>query len=462
MNERFVCVKVDREERPDVDGLYMEAVLALNGHGGWPMTVFLTPDGRPFWGGTYFPRSRGTASELPRRPRGRVRGLPRAARRPRPPGRALTEAIRDASRIAPSDEPLTSHLLTGAVATARRAFDSERGGFGGAPKFRPHSTLELLLRLHDSRGTRRSWHGDAHARRMAAGGMYDLVGGGFHRYSVDADWLVPHFEKMLYDNALLVTAYLHGWVVTGASAPPHGRGDARLHGARAAAPGAASHRPRTPTPTASRAHLHLDGRGARGRPRRAARGVAPPFRARALVLRGEIPEDARRGSSPRVRSGRSPPATTRRSPPGTASPSPRSPRPGGGSSARTSSTSPRARGVPARPALRRRASCSGAGARRREIDGYLEDYACVANGLLELYLATGDARWLEEARRVALLAVELFEDPQDGGFFGSRRRRRLVARRKELDDNPTPSGNAMLAFVLLRLSRLYGDDELER
>src|SRR5215212_201209 len=216
MNERFVNVKVDREERPDVDALYMEAVVALTGHGGWPMTVFLKPDGSPFFGGTYFPPEPRhglpsfrdvleAISSLYRDRRGAVDGS----------ASQLKDALEQASRLTPSAEPLTEDLLRDASRALRRQVDPEWGGFGGAPKFPPASTLEFLLRMH--------LRGDEHALpivtktldAMAAGGMYDLVGGGFHRYSVDERWLVPHFEKMLYDNALLVPAYLHGWLVTG-------------------------------------------------------------------------------------------------------------------------------------------------------------------------------------------------------------------------------------------------------
>src|SRR5215218_9566983 len=216
MNERFVSVKVDREERPDVDGLYMEAVLALAGHGGWPMTVFLTPDGRPFWGGTYFPPEprhglpsfRQVLTALADAYRDRRSDLDLQAT-------TLTEAIQEAARLVPSGEPLTTGLLTGAVATLRRAFDSEHGGFGGAPKFPPAPTLEFLLRRAHEGDDGALEMGRTTLDRMAAGGMYDLVGGGFHRYSVDAVWLVPHFEKMLYDNAQLASVYLAGFQAYG-------------------------------------------------------------------------------------------------------------------------------------------------------------------------------------------------------------------------------------------------------
>src|SRR6476646_8389177 len=202
MNERFVCVKVDREERPDLDSVYMDAVVALSGSGGWSMTVFLTPEGDPFFGGTYFPPE-------PRH------GLPaftqvllavaEAWEKQREEVRAssatLAEHIRSGSLLQPSTDPLTVELLDTAQENLRAVFDPTWGGFGRAPKFPPAPVLEFLLRRGEAEMTRRTL--DA----MAAGGMHDLVGGGFHRYSVDARWLVPHFEKMLYDNALLASVY---------------------------------------------------------------------------------------------------------------------------------------------------------------------------------------------------------------------------------------------------------------
>ncbi|MGH3032808.1 MAG: thioredoxin domain-containing protein, partial [Gaiellaceae bacterium] len=213
MNEHFVSVKVDREERPDVDGLYMDAVVSMTGQGGWPLTVFLTPEGKPFFGGTYFPPEprfnmpgfTHVLEAVAEAYRGRRGDVERQAD-------VLVDAIKEASERPPSSEPLTGELLTRAVSGLRGRFDPEHGGFGGAPKFPPASTLEFLLRME--RDDALDMVGLTFAR-MAAGGMYDLVGGGFHRYSVDAEWVVPHFEKMLYDNALLASAYLHGWLVAG-------------------------------------------------------------------------------------------------------------------------------------------------------------------------------------------------------------------------------------------------------
>jgi uncharacterized protein YyaL (SSP411 family) len=217
MNERFVNVKVDREERPDLDSVYMDAVVALTGHGGWPMTVFLLPDGQPFLGGTYFPPEPRHGMPSFRQVLTAVSDAYRERRDDvARQGQSVVEALQQSTAVASSSEPLTESLLADAVRGLGRQFDREWGGFGGAPKFPPASTLEFLLRFHLRTGDE-----DALAMatttfdHMAAGGMYDLLGGGFHRYSVDERWVVPHFEKMLYDNALLAAAYLHAWLVTG-------------------------------------------------------------------------------------------------------------------------------------------------------------------------------------------------------------------------------------------------------
>ncbi|HEX6348276.1 MAG TPA: thioredoxin domain-containing protein [Candidatus Dormibacteraeota bacterium] len=216
MNDDFVSIKVDREERPDIDAVYMDAVQAMTGQGGWPMTVFLTPEREPFYAGTYFPPV--DRHGLPGFPR-LLAAIAEAWRTRRSDlldtGHRVTAAIARATSAAASREPLTESLLTKAVAAYARAFDAEWGGFSPAPKFPQPMGLELLLRCH-LRG-----HADALQMavttldRMAAGGIYDQLGGGFHRYSTDRRWLVPHFEKMLYDNAQLARAYLHAWQVTG-------------------------------------------------------------------------------------------------------------------------------------------------------------------------------------------------------------------------------------------------------
>jgi len=455
MNERFVCVKVDREERPDVDGIYMDAVVAMTGHGGWPLTVFLTPEGEPFLGGTYFPPEPRhglpafrqvlvSVSDLYRERRDDV------ARR----AQVLVEALEQAAASAPSGEPLTESLLFDAVRRLEELADPEWGGFGGAPKFPPASALELLLRRGEAELAVRTL--DA----MAAGGMYDLVGGGFHRYSVDDRWLVPHFEKMLYDNALLVPAYLHGWLVTGEARyreVAEQTVEYALRDLRLPDGGFASSQDADTDGVEGLTYTWAPGEGA-------PEELLEPFEDGRFVLRGELDEETR-ARLLEIRSLR--------------------PQPGLDDKAIASWNGlmlaalaeagrrlDRADWIEEGRALagfllgplssqgslrrsRRAGRSSGA--------GFLDDYANVAHGLYELHVATGELRWLEESRRLALLAVELFGDDEHGGFFlAPARGEQLVARRKELIDHPVPSGNSMLAYVLLRLGRIYGDDELER
>ncbi|HEU5278365.1 MAG TPA: thioredoxin domain-containing protein [Gaiellaceae bacterium] len=454
MNEHFVSVKVDREERPDVDTVYMDAVVSLTGHGGWPMTVFLTPAGEPFFGGTYFPPE-------PRH------GLPSFKQLLQAVAQAWRERRgdiqRDAGAVAeqlrrtaePSHEPLTSSLLGEAVRALRRQFDPEWGGFGGAPKFPPASVLEFLLRRAELEPVTRTL--DA----MAAGGMYDLVGGGFHRYSVDRTWLVPHFEKMLYDNALLAPVYLHAWLVTGDERYreiAEETLDYMLRDLRLPEGGFASAE-------------DADTDGVEGLTYTWAEddGVPPellqPFEHGRFIVRGELDADTKARLFAERERRRKP----LRDDKAIAS--------WNGLALAALAEAGRRLGrsdyLDAARALAefllgplstpegRLARSWRAGEARHA--GVLEDYADVANGLYELHVATGELPWLLEARRLALLAVQLFADDERGGFFLTPRDgEELVARKKDFDDHPTPSGNSMLAYVLLRLARLWGDADLER
>ncbi len=207
MNESFVCVKVDREERPDVDALYMEAVQSMTGQGGWPLNVFLTPEQLPFYGGTYFPPdARHGMPAWTQVLQAIAESWEQDSVEIRAGGERLRERLSGGATLSPSDEPLRERSLDQAVAQLAESFDARNGGFGGAPKFPQAPVLEFLL-LRDN--GRRMALTTLHA--MASGGIHDQLGGGFARYSVDASWTVPHFEKMLYDNALLARAYLHGW-----------------------------------------------------------------------------------------------------------------------------------------------------------------------------------------------------------------------------------------------------------
>jgi uncharacterized protein YyaL (SSP411 family) len=454
MNENFVCIKVDREERPDVDSVYMDAVVSLTGQGGWPMTVFLTPQAEPFFGGTYFPPEprhglpsfRQLLSAVADAWRERRADVQRDAG-------TITEQLRRAAQ--PSHEPLTSSLLGDAVRGLRRVFDPVWGGFGNAPKFPPASTLEFLLRRDEPELVSKTLDS------MALGGMYDLVGGGFHRYSVDREWLIPHFEKMLYDNALLVPAYLHAWVVTENEryrAVVEQTCDYLLRELRLADGGFASAQDADTDGVEGLTYTWTEDDDV-------PRELLQPFEHGRFVLRGELDEETRA----RLLAERQQRPQPLRDDKVVASWN-------GLTVAALAEAGWRLQReelVVAASACaefllgplstdERRLSRTWRAGRARHA-GVLEDYADVAHGLYELHVATGELRWLHEARRLVLLAVELFGDEERGGFFltpvdGEQ----LVSRKKEFDDHPTPSGNSMLAYVLLRLARVWGDDELER
>jgi hypothetical protein len=216
MNEHFVSIKVDREERPDLDQVYMKAVQAMTGGGGWPMTVFLTPEGVPFYGGTYFPPApRHGLPSFTQVLQAAAEAYRKRGDKVRESGAHLVSALASAAART-SSGAVGPETLDAAVRSLAQQFDPVHGGFGTAPKFPQPVTLELLMRHALRTGDDEALHMALHSlRRMAAGGLRDHLGGGFHRYSVDARWLVPHFEKMLYDNALLARAYLHGHLLTG-------------------------------------------------------------------------------------------------------------------------------------------------------------------------------------------------------------------------------------------------------
>jgi uncharacterized protein len=367
----------------------------------------------------------------------------------------LVDALEQAASAAPSAEPLTESILFQAVRRLEELHDPEWGGFGRAPKFPPSSALELVLRRGETELSTKTL--DA----MALGGMYDLVGGGFHRYSVDERWLVPHFEKMLYDNALLIPAYLHGWLVTGREryrevveeTVEYLLRDLKLEGG-----GLASSQDADTEGVEGLTYTWAPGEGA-------PEELFEPFEDGRFVLRGSLDPETRARLLD-VRSHR--------------------PQPGLDDKAIASWNGltlaalaeagrrlDRAEWIEEARALAEfllgplsdergrlhRSLRDG----RTSGTGFLDDYANVAHGLYELHVATGELRWLEEARRLALLAVELFADEGRGGFFlAPAEGEQLVARKKDLFDHPVPSGNSMLAYVLLRLARIYGDDELEQ
>jgi uncharacterized protein YyaL (SSP411 family) len=450
MNELFVNVKVDREERPDVDAVYMDAVVALTGQGGWPLTVFLTPGGEPFFGGTYFPPE-------PRHGLPSFRQVLRAvadAYRERPEdvaaqAGALVDALRRSAETEPSREPLTEALLAEAERGLVSQLDPRWGGFGHAPKFPPASVLEFLLRRGALDPVRLTLDG------MAAGGMYDLVGGGFHRYSVDGQWLVPHFEKMLYDNALLVPPYLHAWLLTGEEryrVVAEQTLNYMVRELRLPSGGFASSQDADTDGVEGLTYTWTEEEGAPAE-------LLQPFEQGRSILRGEL-DDETRARLLETRDRRPQPALDDKV---IASWNGLALAALAEGARRLASNTLLQAAIELGELLAVEPLWRTLRAGRAKYPAYLEDYANVAHGLYELHVATGDLRWLREARRLALTAVELFGDPERGGFFLTPADgERLVARQKTFDDNPTPAGSSMLAFVLLRLARIWGDDELER
>jgi uncharacterized protein YyaL (SSP411 family) len=445
-----VSIKVDREERPDVDAVYMDAVQALTGSGGWPLTVFLTPEREPFLGGTYFPPE--PRHGLPSF-RDVLRAVAEAYRDRRgsvvSQARTLVDALARAGERAPSREPLTSAILHDAARNLHSGFDPQWGGWGGAPKFPPASTLELLLRRDERELTEKTLDG------MALGGMYDLVGGGFHRYSVDAAWLVPHFEKMLYDNALLASAYLHGWLVLG---KPRYRElveetlDYVLRELAVEGGGFASSQDADTDGVEGLTYTWTEEEGVPAE-------LLQPFEHGRSVIRGELDPELR----VRLFEARE-----------------RRPKPARDDKVITSwnglaiaALAEAGRRLDRRDYVEAAIAAAELLARdelersyrdgRASGPGFLDDYANLAHGLYELHVATGDLRWLRESLRLARRAIELFADERRGGFFLTPAEgEQLVARPKDLEDHPLPAGNSMLAYVVLRLGRIYGDDELAR
>jgi uncharacterized protein YyaL (SSP411 family) len=474
MNEHFVCIKLDREERPDLDAIYMEACQAISGQGGWPLNAFLTPDQVPFFAGTYFPpdENRGMPSWL-QVLRSIVEAWEERGDEIRATSEKVSERLSGAAWVEPSDEPLTAAMLDEAVEGLLRLEDPRNGGFGAAPKFPAASSIELLLRRGEAQPAARA------LSAMANGGIYDQLGGGFARYTVDAGWLIPHFEKMLYDNALLARAYLHGWQATGY--PLFRRVcaeilDWALREMRGPEGGFYS-------------ALDADSEGEEGKfyvwtieqmrdvlgddaqPALDYFGVQPGgnWEGKTILTRGaEEPEgfeelrqrlyDAR---AERVWPGLDDKRLT-------------------SWNALMISALAEAGAVFEREdyldAARRCAAflldeATDADGRllrtwkedEGRLNAYLEDHAYLLDALLTLYEATFEPRWFEAARALADTTIERFGDPEKGGFFEtSSDHEKLLTRRKDPEDNPIPSGNAAAAYALLRLAALTGEHEYER
>ena len=496
MNERFVSIKVDREERPDLDTIYMAAVQAITGQGGWPMTVFLTPDGEPFYGGTYFPPE-------PRHGMPAFRTVLTSVATAYAEKRddiarnvaALREHLQTGLQFAGQQdgESATSAALDAAIDAIAREFDWVNGGLRGAPKFPQPMTLDFLLRQYLRTGSVQTLDmAERTLQKMAGGGIYDQLGGGFHRYAVDAVWLVPHFEKMLYDNALLVPVYLHAYQITGNDfyrrvvtetldwvmremVDPAGGFYSTLDADSEGHEGKFY----VWTPDELTAILGADD----------ARLVAAYYDVTArgnfegmniLHVGAPLPAVAERvGVDPAAVQ-----VALDRARPLLLAARERRVHPGRDEKVLTAWNGLMLRAFAEAAAILERLDYRATAERaadfalralRRDglllrtykegqskLNGYLEDYAFLADGLLALYEATFDPRWLAEAHVLAETMVAQFWDDTDGGFFDTgRSHEALIARPKSVFDNAIPAGNSVAVSVLQWLAVLFDDSAYE-
>jgi hypothetical protein len=495
MNRLFVSIKVDREERPDVDQIYMQAVQSMTGRGGWPMTVFLTPDGVPFYGGTYFPPV--DRHGMPAFPRllqsiadayhGRRGEVVEA-------GRQLVESMQQSERLTRSASLLTREVLVGAYLGLSGEFDERDGGLGQAPKFPQPMTWDAILRVWKRTGDARALAMVRHTlTRMARGGIYDQLGGGFHRYSVDGQWLVPHFEKMLYDNAQLASLYLHGWLATGDAEyrrvteetldyvlreMTHPAGG--FYSAQDADSEGVEGKFFVWSPEEIRAVL---GDEALARTALAYWGVddGPNFEGHSILFVPREPAEVAGtlGLTPddlaaRVARARQMLYTQRE----------KRVHPGLDDKVLASWNGLMLAALAEAAAALGRTDYLAAAVRNAEflvsrmrrdgrllrswkdgqgrITGYLEDHAMVGASLLALYEASFDGRWLDESRRLAEETLRLFWSSEREIFFDTGHdQERLVVRPRNIFDNAVPSGTSVTIEWLLKLAIVTGEERYE-
>ena len=481
MNRHFVSVKVDREERPDVDQIYMQAVQSLTGHGGWPMTVFLTPDGEPFYGGTYYPPVEGHG--LPAFPR-LLQALAEAWANRRgevvASAQKIGEALGQSERLRASTGLLTDEILFGAFQALSAQFDETEGGLGGAPKFPQPMIWEFVLRFWKrSKNPRARQMVHTTLTMMARGGMYDQVGGGFHRYSVDPHWLVPHFEKMLYDNAQLASLYLSGWLAFGDPECRRVSEETLDYLLREMADPAGGFYSATDadseghegkffvwSPEELREVLGPDDAEYAARYWSVDRG--PNFEGKSILYVGGEPDPERiapiRARLYAARERRVHPARDDKVLAAW-----------NGLACRAFAEAGRALGRADYVAAAAKnaefvltAMRSGGRllrtwkAGRAKLKGYLEDYAMVAAALVALYEATLDRRWLDEARGLAEELLRLFWDEKLEGFYDTGvDHERLIVRPRNLFDNAVPCGSSVAIETLFRLAILTGESRYE-
>src|SRR6476646_10745389 len=483
MNEHFVCIKVDREERPDIDSIYMEAVQGMTGHGGWPLTAFLDPEGVPFYGGTYFPPEAGRGMpSLQMVMEAVVESWSTQRERIRASAARIREQLGAVGQIEPSSDLLSAASVDAAVNRLRMMADMRHGGFGGAPKFPPSTALELLL----ARGVTDVV--ELTLDSMAHGGIYDQIGGGFARYSVDDLWLVHPFEKMIYDNPLLARPYLHArqalgherwrrvceetlvWALREMRGPEGG-----FHSSLDADSEGEEGRFYVWTPAEIREALEAADLGDVAEDLLAYYGVTPEgnFEGRTILHVPGGPEarppqglDQARRALYTYRSRRVWPAKDDK-------------RLTSWNALMIAALAEAGAALPCDEYLDAAIACADFVWRdlrderghllrtyrdgKARLDGYLEDYAYLVEALLTLYEATFEERWFDAARETADLMIDLFADRNRGGFFTTAHdHERLIARRKDVDDHPIPSGNSSAAYGLLRLAALSGEREYER
>jgi len=492
MNERFVNIKVDREERPDLDSIYMEAVQAMTGSGGWPMSVFLTPEGQPFYGGTYFPPA----------PRYGMPSFPQiliavsdayANKRADIEGQAerLTASLARSGAIAPGADDISTQILVEAVNKLQQYFDDQYGGFGDQPKFPQPMTLDFAMSQYAHTGDLETLYiAETTLEKMAEGGIYDQLGGGFHRYSVDRIWLVPHFEKMLYDNAQLLRSNLHAWQITGRDLFRRVINETTDYVLREmTSPEGGFYSTQDADSEGEEGKFfvwtigeveailgkedavlfgQVYGVTARGnfeghtilnivRPveqvAKSAGLTVEALEERLAGMRGKLFVEREK----RIKPGRDEKVLTEWN----------------GLMIHALAQIGVTLDRPDALAAAQNAANFILDAMRQpdgklyrtykdgqaKLNAYLEDYAAFVRGLIALYESTFDLRWLAEASRLARLMLEQFGDPDFGGLFQTGvDHEQLVVRRKDLIDNAIPSGNSLAAESLLRLAKLTGND----
>lgn len=495
MNENFINIKVDREERPDLDQIYMTAVQMMTGHGGWPMTMFLTPEGIPFYGGTYFPPA--DRYNMPGFPRVLLSVAEAYRTQPDQVANNASAMLGELSRAGLAEESrdvLTIEILDSAYRRIAANYDRTYGGFGHAPKFPPSMSLEFFLHHHHRTGSTEALEMVKDTcRKMAEGGMYDQLGGGFHRYSVDAKWLVPHFEKMLYDNALLSRLYLHVYQLT------------KDQDARRVAEQTLDYvkREMTDPDGGFYSSQDADSEGVEGKffvwskaevmnalgdpegaifvdyydvtdqgnfeghnilhVNNSIEEVATKHQISVEAAR-EILDQGKRAlfqiREQRIKPGRDEKVLTAWNGmmlTSFAEASAVLARPDYGEVARANARFLLTRLQ--RDGLLLRTAKAG----QAKLNAYLEDYASLIDGLITLHETTGELEWLENATDLADKMVDQFWDEEAGGFFFTgKSHEQLIVRAKEWLDNATPSGNSSAAFVLMRLGLLTANEDYRR